>query len=238
VSASHPIDPFRRALQFASGDADPATELAAAAEHARARGPRLRKATGSGVARPPSRPAPTYQHDTPTRSAVLNAFLHEIGVLGLVRAEAGVIDEHLLAARLVEHARRLWMQALALKGHADQAREVKRYTAPVANDTAAAFLIKRATASHGKLGQIARDHEAEGDPARARCVMAAFAGRLAGLAVERLGAHALEDLRQDLRGLTTARSPLARRRAVRAEGRPADERAPEAPPATRRGTKA
>lgn len=236
---SPPVDPFRRALQFASGDPDAEAELAAAAsEHAKTRSPRRRRPEARKEGRPSLR-ARDYVQRTPTRSAVLNAFLHEIGDLGLVRAEVGVIDEHLLAARLVEHARRLWMQALALKGHEDQARQVKRYTAPVENDTAAAFLIKRAVASHGRLGEIARDHEAEAeaDPPRRHCVTAAFAGCLAKLAVERLGVHALEDLRTDLRKLTTAPAPGARRRAVRTEGLPAEEhgaRAPAATPAKKR----
>src|SRR5262245_52971203 len=47
-----------------------------------------------------------YVHDTPTRSPVLNALLHELGGNGLIPANVAVYDEHTLAPALLECARR------------------------------------------------------------------------------------------------------------------------------------
>ena len=243
---SHPPAPLRgtevaahRALPGAllvGGSEAPEIAAAAAQHQASTRAPRGRRAAPAAEAAR-SAPPRQYLHRAPTRSPVLNAFLHEIGSLGLVRADVGVTEEHLLAPRLLEQARRLWLQAMLLMGKTEELRQVRRYTAIVENDAAADFLLQRATRAPGKLGAIARDHESlseEADPLLRHCVRAAFAGCLAALAVERTGVHALEDLKAELGRLTMVAGRGQRRPAVRTDGGGEGERASPATPAAAR----
>src|SRR5262245_61406212 len=55
-----------------------------------------------------------YVYDTPTRSPVLNALLHEFGGSGLVPAKVAVYDEHALAPALFECARRYIAPMIAI----------------------------------------------------------------------------------------------------------------------------
>src|SRR5262245_13835619 len=60
--------------------------------------------------------ARNYLHRGPTRSPVLNAFLHAYGDPGLIAGMVSIPDEHLLAPRLVELARRYWPKMLLAAG--------------------------------------------------------------------------------------------------------------------------
>ncbi|MFT3773832.1 MAG: hypothetical protein QM820_51335 [Minicystis sp.] len=229
-------------------DADPAGAKARA-EHAARHRERTRRRPASPAAKPiepppdleaslrterrrasTPRPAPqreptspTYVHQGPTRSAVLNAFIHSFHGFGLVAESVAVPDEHLLGARLVEIARRYWSLSLRLGGEEELGREISRQTVPIENERAARFLMARALDVPGELGVIARDYQEhrvragspEQDDWAAQCMMATFAGRLLQYAASKIGSHVRDDVGRELQRLTTKAAPPARQGAVR-----------------------
>ncbi|APR83917.1 Hypothetical protein A7982_09266 [Minicystis rosea] len=184
---------------------------------------RDRHAPAASAATSVEQPPIVYVHQTPTSSAVLNAFIHAFGAYGLVPDTVGVPDEHLLAPRLVEVARRHWSMLLRMAGHEELADEVEERTAPIENELAARFIIRRALGTSGELGAIARDydehHKRAGAPERddwvAHAMMATFAGRLLQHASNKLGPYVRDDVRRVLQALTVTSSLPARQVAVR-----------------------
>jgi len=206
---------------------DPAAVAAGAARHvararqARARAPHAIHAHFEQSPAPPSAAlsgARTYAPEGPTRSLVLNAFLHEIGQPGLVQANSSVFNEHTLAPRLLECTRRYWSHVMVSAGDVEAALRLEAEIPPIVNERAARFHLRRALQVRDELGDIARDYEEHrshlpepsADDRRAGCIMAAFAGRLVALVEQRLGPYIFEDVRWAL-GRLLAEGPPARR---------------------------
>jgi hypothetical protein len=217
------------ALLSAEDPTAAAAVAASAARHvARARHARSRAPSALGAvldhSPPPPLVAPTaprkYAHPAPTRSLVLNAFLHEIGQPGLVPANSSVFNEHTLAPRLLECTRRYWSQVMVSAGDVAAALRLEAEIPPILNDRAARFHLRRALSAPGELGDIARDYEAHRgliaelspDDREAGCIMAAFAGRLVALVEQRLGPYILEDVRWALGRLLSEGPPPRRPR--------------------------
>lgn len=168
-----------------------------------------------------ARSARDYLHTTPTPSPVLNAFLNELGGGGgdLVPADVHVFDEHTLAPRLVELARKRVISMLLAVGKPDVALVLGQLP-PIANERAARLFMRRAVHVGGDLGAITRDYgrhyrrsgAPEQDDQLGGCIMAAFAGRLNAMAEKLLGPHVRADIRAELEQLTTQGRPPARRR--------------------------
>jgi hypothetical protein len=164
--------------------------------------------------------ARTYEHAGPTRSLVLNAFLHEIGQPGLVPANCSVFNEQTLAPRLLECTRRYWSHVMVSAGDVDAALRLEAEIPPIVNERAARFHLRRALQVRDELGDIARDYEEHrsrlpdlaGDDRRAGCILAAFAGRLVVLVEQRLGPYILDDVRWALGRLLTEGPPGRRSR--------------------------
>ena len=154
----------------------------------------------------------TYHHDGPTRSPVLNAFLHECGDMRLVAARVPARYERKLAPWLFERCRRYWASLLMADGKITASVCVMTTVPPITNEDAARrFLRLFANPKDGtELAAIARDYAAyyarrgspEHDDLRARCIMAAFAGRLIDLAAQRLGPYVRDEIRAELQRLT------------------------------------
>jgi hypothetical protein len=163
--------------------------------------------------------ARVYVRKGPTRSLVLNAFLHAVGQLGLVPASVPVVNEQTLAPRLLECTRHLWAHMMMSAGDVDAALRLVAEVPPITNELAARFHLQRAVSVHGELGDIARDYQEHrsrlGDPERddreAGCIMAAFAGRLVAHVEQRLGPHVVDDLRSSLMRLLAEGAPLRKR---------------------------
>jgi hypothetical protein len=164
-----------------------------------------------------------YLHDTPTRSPVLNALLHELGENGLIAVNVAVYDEHTLAPALLECARRYIAPMIAM-GDAELALTFADQFPPIAGESAAGLYLRQAAHVAGELGAIARDYAshraqartAEHDDRLASCIMAAFAGRMLAYAERRLGPHVRREVRAELKRLTSQERTAARRPAVRA----------------------
>ena len=164
--------------------------------------------------------ARTYVHQGPTRSLVLNAFLHATGQPGLVAANCSVFNEHTLAPRLLECTRRFWAHVMVNAGDVAAALRLEAEIPPIENDRAARFHLRRALWLRDELGDIARDYEQhrsrlpdlDPDDREAGCIMAAFAGRLVVLVEERLGAYVLDDVRWALSRLLADGPPPRRPR--------------------------
>ncbi|MGK4004526.1 hypothetical protein WMF31_17960 [Sorangium sp. So ce1036] len=162
-----------------------------------------------------------YLHAEPTRSPVLNAFLNELGGArgDLVSVDVHVFDEHTLAPRLVELARKRVISMLLAAGKPDVALVLGQMP-PIANERAARLFMRQAVHVGGDLGAITRDYgrhhrrsgAPEHDDQRAGCIMATFAGRLNAMAEQLLGPHVRADVRAELAQLTTPGGPPARRR--------------------------
>jgi hypothetical protein len=165
----------------------------------------------------------TYVHDSPTRSAVLNAFLHELGGTGSTPLGVAVYDEHTLAPRLIECARRHMPSMLVTAGGAETAMAFAEQFPAIANERAARMYVRQAARVTGELGTIARDYEShraqagmpEQDDRLASCIMAAFAGRMLAYMEQRLGPHVREDVRAELQKLTSEERAAVRRPAAR-----------------------
>jgi hypothetical protein len=179
----------------------------------------------------------SYLHDGPTRSAVLNAFVQELGWPGLVPADATVLDEHELAPRLFERARRYIVRQLMITGRTDMALTLAPLLKPGPNERAARLYLRAAARSGGALGAIARDYEeqrrrsgaAEEDDRRASCIMAAFAARCLAYAEGQLGSHVRDEVRRAVSELVSeGKAPVRRRRASapRAQGGSVDAEDP------------
>ena len=201
---------------------------ASAARHvARARQVRSRAPAALEPAReltptPPAarvREARQYAHKGPTRSLVLNAFVHALGQPSLVLPSTPVLNEHTLAPRLLECTRHLWAHVMRDAGDAAAALRLVTEVPPITNDGAARFHLRRAVSLDNELGEIARDYEEhrshlgdpESDDRQAGCIMATFAGRLAAHVERRLGPHILEDVGASLRRLLAEGAPPRRR---------------------------
>jgi hypothetical protein len=171
-----------------------------------------------------------YVHQTPTRSAVLNAFLHAFHAGGLVEPDVTVADEHLLAPRLVAFARRYWPFLARTRGDGDLAQRIEeifrgadalRERGP--SDGTTRLLMRRAAEVPGELGSIARDylehHDRAGQPETddwvAHCIAATFAGTQLRLIEQTLSSYVRDDVRRELRRATSASAPPARRGVVR-----------------------
>src|SRR4051812_603760 len=102
-------DPHAAQLSALLSGEDPAAAAAVAASaarhvararHARSTAPQALRALFDQSPAPPdaaSNAPRRYVHEGPTRSLVLNAFLHELGQPGLVPANCSVFNEHTLA---------------------------------------------------------------------------------------------------------------------------------------------
>jgi hypothetical protein len=219
----------RLSALLAPANADAAEALAAsAARHvararqARGRAPAVVDAAQEVTPTPPAvgvREARRYAHRGPTRSLVLNAFLHALGQPSLVLPSVPVLNEHTLAPRLLECTRHLWAHVMRDAGDSAAALRLVTEVPPITNDRAARFHLRRAVSLDNELGEIARDYEEhrsrlgdpESDDRQAGCIMATFAGRLAAHVEQRLGPHVLEDVGASLRRLL-AEDALPRRR--------------------------
>jgi hypothetical protein len=209
-------DPLAAAAVAAS-----AARHVARARHARSTAPHVIQSLFDQSPAPPAA-APgggrVYAHEGPTRSLVLNAFLHEIGQPGLVPANSSVFNEHTLAPRLLECTRRYWSQVMVSAGDVDAALRLEAEIPPIVNERAARFHLRRALWVREGLGDIARDYEEHRsrlpepstDDREAGCIMAAFAGRLVVLVEQRLGPYIFEDVRWAL-GRLLAEGPEGRR---------------------------
>lgn len=174
-----------------------------------------------------------YLHREPTRSAVLNAFLNALGGEELVPAEVDVLNEHTLAPRLVELARRRLVAMLLATGKSDVGLVLATEMPPIANERAARLFMRQACHVRsnvgGGLGAVARDYAIhrrrsgapEHDDHRASCIMATFAGQMTAMAEQLLGSHVRDDVRAELSLLTSQGSAPARRMRAR------DLRAPQ-----------
>ena len=221
-------DPHAAQLSALLSGEDPAAAAAVAASAAR-HVARARHARSTGLqplhalfeqspAPPTATGARRYAHEEPTRSLVLNAFLHEIGQPGLVPANSSVFNEHTLAPRLVECTRRYWSHVMVSAGDIDAALRLEAEIPPIVNERAARFHLRRALWLRDELGEIARDYEehrsrlpeTSADDREAGCIMAAFAGRLVVLVEQRLGPYIFDDVRWAL-GRLLAEGPPGRR---------------------------
>jgi hypothetical protein len=225
-------DPHAAQLSALLSGADPAAAAAVAASaarhvararHARATAPHAIHAHFEQSPAPPpvtSSGARVYTHEGPTRSLVLNAFLHELGQPALVPANSTVFNEHTLAPRLLECTRRYWSHVMVSAGDVDAALRLEAEIPPIGNERAARFHLRRALQLRDELGDIARDYEehrsqlpeASGDDRQAGCMMAAFAGRLVVLVEQRLGPYIFEDVRWALGRLLSEGPPPRRPR--------------------------
>ena len=170
-----------------------------------------------------------YLHEEPTGSPVLNAFLHQFGAGDLVPADVAVFDEHRLAPRLVECARRQLASMLAAGGDAETGLFFAGEIPPITSAHAARMYLRQAAAAgEGELGAIARDYEEhrrregapEHDDRLGSAIMAAFAGRLLSYATRILGTRVREDVRASLGKLTSAGKGPTRHRSVSAPRTP------------------
>lgn len=207
------------------GDEKAAKVAAQAAERHAAR------ARGKGKTPRAGKPAksPTYLHDRPTRSRVLNAFLHALGGAELVSEEVIVPEEHALAPRLLELSRRYVAPLAAAAGSVEAALRIAEESAPIANELAARRFLRWARGRSGSpsaLAAIAADYEKhrqragapERDDVLGAAIMAAFAGRLVAYAERMLGPHVRAEVKKALAGLTAEGRAHARRGRVRAPG--------------------
>ncbi|EYF02349.1 hypothetical protein [Chondromyces apiculatus] len=162
----------------------------------------------------------SYQHEGPTKSKVLNAFVHELGSERLVSVDTAVLHEEVLAPKLFELARRYMVRLLMIIGRTDTALGVAPMVRPVVNEMGARLHLRQAAREQGALGDIARDYveryERQGRPERddreASCMMAAFAGRLLGYAEAKLGEHVRDEVREALLVMLESGRATSRRR--------------------------
>lgn len=224
--------PAKRVSELVSG-ADPAEQKALAERHlARARRPKSVKAMPA--ARPAERGAGTYLRPAPTRSRVLNAFVHEAGVAGLLSPDVTVLDEQTLAPRLVELARKYLAPMLAAAGNVEGALRIVAELPEVTSEPGARLVVRRALSAPGPLGAAARDYEEhrrktgapEHDDLEGQAILAAFAGRIVAQAERLLGPHVRDEVAAALRRLAPPR----------AEGRPARKPSVRTPAASAQGT--
>jgi hypothetical protein len=207
------------------GDDDASAKVVAQAakrhaSRARQRGKNTRAAT--------SEKGRTYLHDRPTRSRVLNAFLHEIGGEALVDEGVEVPDEHTLAPRLLEGARGYLAPLVAATGSAEVALRIATESVPITNELAARRFLRWAAgaAGGGALSAIADHYDKhrrragapERDDLLAAAIMAAFAGRIIVYAQRLLGPHVRAEVKRSLERLTVEGRARARRQRARAPG--------------------
>ncbi|MDC3952785.1 hypothetical protein KEG38_02975 [Polyangium jinanense] len=203
--------------ELVSGTDPEAQKALAAQHHARARRPRSVKSMPA--VRPDERGSGTYLRVAPTRSRVLNAFLHEAGVAGLLSPDVTVLDEQALAPRLVELARKYFAPMLAAAGNVEGALRIAAELPAVTSERGARLVVRRALSAPGPLGACARDYEEhrrktgapEQDDLEGQAILAAFAGRVVAQAERLLGPHVREEVQATLRKLAPPRT----------EGRPA-----------------
>src|SRR5262249_12817075 len=128
--------------------------------------------------------------------------------MDLVPANARPPSERMLAPWLFERCRRHWASLLVAGGKSATGLVVMTVVQPVTNE-AGASLYLRLFANPGddtELAAIARDYAAHRarlgsrrqNDTRARCIMAAFAGRMIDCAAQRLGPHVRDELRAEL----------------------------------------
>ena len=196
----------------------------ARARQVRSRAPAALQAAQELTPTPPPvgvRAARQYAHKGPTRSLVLNAFLHALGQTSLVLPSTPVLNEQTLAPRLLESTRHLWAHVMRDAGDSEAALRLVTEVPPITNDRAARFHLRRAVGLDNELGEIARDYEEhrsrlgepESDDRQASCLMATFAGCLAAHVEQRLGPHIFEEVGASLRRLLAEGvAPLPRRR--------------------------
>jgi len=168
-----------------------------------------------------------YLHDRPTRSRVLNAFLHELGETYSARAR--VVDERALAFELFGVARPYLVRMLVR----DNVQAALRFATELdgaSNEGMARLALPQvAKARAGELTVIARDHEQRRAVAPAgdllsSCIVATFAARIVLYAERLQGPHAREDALGAVRRLLN--------RPVASAGRAASaEEAEQSPPA-------
>lgn len=195
----------------------------ARARQARSRAPAAVEAAQELTPTPPPvgvRVARRYAHKGPTRSLVLNAFLHALGQPNLVLPSTPVLNEQTLAPRLLEATRHLWAHVMRDAGDPEAALRLVTEIPPITNDRAARFHLRRAVGLDNELGEIARDYEEhrsrlgdpESDDRQAGCIMAAFAGCLAAHVEQRLGPHIVDEVGASLRRLLAEGAAPPRRR--------------------------
>ncbi len=220
----------RLSALLAPENPDAAEALAASAARHVARARQARSRAPAALDHPAQELTPTpppvgaretrqYAHKGPTRSLVLNAFLHALGQPSLVLPSTPVLNEHTLAPRLLESTRHLWAHVMRDAGDSAAALRLVTEVPPITNDRAARFHLRRAVSLDNELGEIARDYEEhrsrvgspEIDDRQAGCIMATFAGCLAAHVEQRLGPHILEDVEASLRRLLAEGAPPHRR---------------------------
>lgn len=203
-----------RLLEAEDPAAAEARQALARRHEQRARKPRKR-AKPVAAAEPRS-----YKHAEPTRSPVLNAFLHELGAQGIVAVDVTVLREHELAPKLVDIARGFLGRQLLLAGKPEEALAFEARLKPVVNEAGARVLLRQAAHDQSRLGEIARDYDEyharrgrpEQDDRLASCMMAAFAGRWVAAAEATLGEHVRVEVRRALAEFLDEGDSGARRR--------------------------
>jgi hypothetical protein len=155
----------------------------------------------------------SYLRPAPTRSRVLNAFLHEAASAAVAAPPVGVLDEQALAPKLVELARRYMEPMAAAAGNVEAALRIAAEVPEVTGERGARLVIRRALTDPGALGMIARDYDehleqagaAAHDDLLASAMLAAFAGRIVAHAERLLGPHVRDEVTTALRGLVSGR---------------------------------
>lgn len=227
-----PADAAARVLAIVSGE-DPAAQKALSERHlARAR--KTKPAKSAKVVAAPPRDLSAYLRPLPTRSRVLNAFLHESGGSLLVSSPIDLLDEHALAPLLVEIARKYLAPMAAATGNAELALRLLEDLPSVTGEQAARLVVRRALTDPGPLGVIARDYDQHRlragapphDDLLGSAMLAAFAGRVIAYAERLIGLRVRDEVQESLRRLLGARpepssaDASARRAPVRVPGVP------------------
>jgi len=216
------FDAAFRVTELLSG-ADPAKQRELAHKHfARARRPKSVKSMTAVRPVTASR-TKTYIRSGPTRSRVLNAFLYEVGAAHSMPADVIVLDEQMLAQRLVELARKYLAPMTAAAGHVEAALRIAAELPAVTSPRLARLVLRRALTDPTALGAIARDYEehrrktaaAEQDDLEGQAILAAFAGRVVAHAERLLGPHVHEEVQSTLRRLAPPRAAPGRKPSVR-----------------------
>jgi hypothetical protein len=204
-----------RVAKLVSG-ADPAAQKALADRHL-ARTRNTQKRSKSSRSMPAVRPAASepasYLRPTPTRSRVLNAFLHEAGAT-LLPPAVGALDDASLAPKLVEIARKYMAPLAAAAGNVEAALRIAAELPEVTSVRVAELVLRRAFTAPGALGVIARDYDEHRRRAGAvrqddlvgRAILAAFAGRVVAHALRLLGPRVRDEVQAALRSLVASRT--------------------------------
>lgn len=193
---------------------------------ARSVGPQrlLKDVIGESAAKREGKAGPrTYLHSRPTRSAVLNAFLVEMGETFSARAR--VPSERAFAFELFGIARPYLLRML-LRDNVEAALRLASELQAATNEGMARLALPQAArAGAGELMAIARDHEARravvaADDLLLSCMVATFAARIVVYAERLQGPQVREDALAAIRLLLNRKGVSASRAASVREATP------------------